>query len=299
MNPTNPNERSGLRPSQPPLRTQPQAMPPRPDITPSAMKQAAPRPTMQQTLRTQPTMEPVATAQPVRPAMQPQPSTSEVPRNPQDKTTPTASSAKVAPSKPKKSRKKFITLLMVTIAALALLGIGAWALMTFVFHGLKLETYNGDGYSVLKPVDYEQDETSTTISWTSPKQDIDGRSVYSRLQVATMDMTAGRKPADLVATYDDFFTEDAFKAYIDASTAFGGETELKNYVVNKDDYRGLAARAYTAEVYQKDVRIGNVYMRYVFDDNKMYMVLVADHTHDKEGFAGSAKKIFNSLTVNE
>ncbi|GEM_PF-2569926 len=195
--------------------------------------------------------------------------------------------------------KKLILMIAAIIGALLIVGGGIWALMTFVFGSIKLETYQGEGYSILVPSDFKKEESSAgAVTFESDRKEGKGGDVYSVMTVGTTDVPAGVSVDSAVKMYDEMFTEEAFTQSVESSGS-GDSSEIRDFKVDKTDYDGHTARTYTAVAYQDDTKVGDFSMVIVFGEKKMYMVMVGAHAQTEPGFRKAAGKILNSLKIEE
>ena len=199
---------------------------------------------------------------------------------------------------PAKGKGKLFALIGIIVAGLIVLGVGVWALMTFVFASISLETYKGDGYSILVPKDYKKEEVGSAITYTSEKKKgSNGEDdVYSAMYITSGDYPTGTAKDQYVELYDKYFDEDAFKQSLSTSKS---DNEIKNFKSDKTTYQGFTARKYTADAYQNDTKVGTVRTLIVFGDKKLYSVALLAHAQVEAGFRASADKILNSLKIDE
>lgn len=279
----------------PAVESQPPVVESQPEVAPVAAPEvAAPAPVVE----SQPTPTP-APETPVQPVAAPQsfPSTPTdqaggVP--PQDPVGggPTIFGAGPAPA-PTKDNK-----LVILIAAIAggavVLGLIVWVLIAFVFNSIALETYKGDGYSVLVPKDYEKDESATSVTFKEPDADDDDQSQVSILSVPIKDALTVMDKDDLVKLYDDMFSQDN----LTEAAGFSDESIVKNFNKETMKYQGHDARKITFDVERDGKRTGTGYVLLVFGDEAFYGIAIAAHASDP-GVNKAANKILNSLEIDE
>lgn len=195
---------------------------------------------------------------------------------------------------------KLIALIAGIVGGIVVIGLVVWVLIAFVFNSISLETYKGDDFTVLVPKDYEKEEAGDTISWKSEAHEAEnGEDVYSGVTVSAVDMPASMSVKTIVESYDEMFTEEAFVKAAESEVGSGSSVKIKDFKINKDDYQGITARTFTATVHTDDKKTGDLYMRVVFTDDRMYMIMVAAHSQIEPGFRKAAEKIFNSLEIEE
>lgn len=195
---------------------------------------------------------------------------------------------------------KLIAILAAVIGGIVVIGLVAWVLIAFVFNSIALETYKGDNFTVLVPKEYEKEEVGKTVSWKSEAREAEGdKDAYSGLTVSVTDIPESMSVDSILKTYDETLTEDAFSKSMASEVGSSSDSTIKNFKVNKDDYNGMTARTYTATVLADDKKTGDLYVRMVFTDDKMYVIMVAAHSQIESGFRKAADKIFNSLEIEE
>lgn len=196
---------------------------------------------------------------------------------------------------------KLIALIAGIVGGAVVIGLIVWVLIAFVFSSISLETYKGDDFTVLVPKDYEKEESGDTISWKSEVHEAeDGEDVSSGLSVSAVDVPEGVTVESIVESYDEMFTEEAFaKVMEDEVGSSSSSTEIKDFKINKDNYQGMTARTFTATVHTDGKKTADIYMRMVFTDDRMYVLMVAAHSQIEPGFRKAAEKIFNSLEIEE
>lgn len=317
MDPQQPQQpQQPIAPPQPPVQgpdpnyVQPQPQPasvPQPEYQPQAAEPYTPQiaapapapeapvvPVTQPLYQSQPQPAPVQPAGPAAPV----PTQPGFPSQPQNGVFGSGPAAPYGPQ-PAKGKGKLFALIGIIVAGLIVIGVGVWALMTFVFASIPLETYKGDGYSILVPKDYQKDETSNSVTFESKKQKgSNGQDVYSALYVASTDIPSSSTKDETVAMYDKLFNENTFKQSL-SSTGSSSSSEVKNFKVDKSDYQGFTARKYTADSYVDGKNTGQLKMLIVFTDKKIYVVSVGAHSQVEPGFRAAADKILNSLKIDE
>ena len=309
-----------MDPQQPQQPEQPIA-PPQPPVQDSNVGYTQPQPAQQPQFQPQPTPPVAPNPAPVQPVQQPyqaqpyepQPSpgqfgpASAVPPQPgfppqpqpQNGVFGSGSAASYTPG-PSKGKGKLLTLIGVIVAGLIVLGVGVWALMTFVFASIPLETYKGDGYSILVPKDYKKEETSTGVTFESERQKgSNGKDVYSAMYLGSNDIPSSTTKDQTVQMYDKLFDEDTFKQSLNSTSSSDSGSEVKNFKVDKSNYQGFTARKYTADSYVDNKKVGEFKMLVVFTDKKLYVVSIGAHTQVEPGFRASVDKILNSFKIEE
>lgn len=162
-----------------------------------------------------------------------------------------------------------------------------------------LERYEGDGYSILVPKEYEKETNSNGVIWTSEKYTGESgkKNVASRMAVL-VDRNLPTDVQELTRQYDSE-QQEILRSVVDGvnSANDGTSITLQDAETKKDDHRGLPARSITAKVYSGDKMTGMFYMRTIFTEKGMYMIVVAPHQQVESGFRESAQKILDSFEV--
>jgi hypothetical protein len=188
-----------------------------------------------------------------------------------------------------------IIVIVAIIAGLAIIGVGVWLAITFLFSSIKLETFEGKGYSGLAPTDYVKKDSSQGVSFTEPEKEgeTSSRNTQSTVSFSTSEYGGTLTKDAILKLYDETYTEENFtEAYADSAD---GE-KLENFTISKDDYKGHTARKFSATVVTDGKTTGDVTMLMVFDDEKAYSVTVAAHASDP-ALARAVDQIINSLEI--
>lgn len=299
MNPNNPNDPAAPNAPQFPQEGQ------QPTADPSMQPVAAPAPNPVEAPMVdvaQPAPQPAQPQQPMQPAqpMQPQAFGAAPDMNqPQPPMQPQGFGMGPAVAvPPQKSNNKLIILIVSIVAGLLLIGGGVWAILTFMVGGIKLETYKGDGYSVLVPSEYTKKESGGTISYESEKKKgKNDKDVYSTMSVSSTDMPTTMSKDQIVEMYDKLFSEDSFTQSVSAASPDGAG--IKDFKSEKITHQGHTARKYTATAQQDGQKVGEFTMLVVFGDKKLYVLVLAAHSDIEPGFRKSVDKIINSFKVDE
>lgn len=204
----------------------------------------------------------------------------------------------ISPKQP--VNKKLIKLIAILIGALAVIGVGIWALMTFVIGGIPLETHEGESYTVSVPRDYEEEALGAdAVSFAKPQAEgaeaADDRYrsmvTISRLQFSTFEAFMSRD--EVIKMYgSDSLNEAAIKESLEEGS------ELRNFSENTDQYQGFDARRVSFDVLKDGEKMGSMAMIAVFTEDSIYNILVSANADDP-ALARSASKIINSLKINE
>jgi hypothetical protein len=261
--------------------------------------QEAPQAIPQQPQPFQPVVpqQPVMEAQPQVTAAAPQPQSAQASIGQPQQAFGAGPVSPVAPAK--RSSNKLILLIAAIVGGLAIIGVGIWAILTFVAGGVALETYEGKDYTVLVPKGYEkEDNGDTSVAFSEPnaEDDENGESTQSGVRLSSMSfesLTAYMSRDDIIKSYDETFTADKIE-----DLAGGTDSSAKNFKKSDEKYQGFDARriSYDAE---KDGRpTGSVHMLIVFTEKTMYTVTVAAHVSDAS-LDRASNKILNSLKINE
>ncbi len=197
---------------------------------------------------------------------------------------------------PAKGKGKLFTLIGIIVAGLLVLGVGVWALMTFVFGSIALETYKGDGYSILVPKDYTKDESGSSVTF---KEKTDDKTSQSEVSIAasSIDGASGTMSKDdYIKLYDQYMTEDAFKSSVNGLVSSSSKKEFRNFKKDDTKFKGNDAREISIDGYEDGKKVGSVKMLVVFTDKTIYTVMVGAHVNDS-GLQRATDKILNSLQI--
>ena len=294
MNPNNPNDPAAPNTPQFPQEGQPNVAEPAPQPAVEPAPVAAPVADV-----VPPAPQPVQPQQPAQPqpfGAAPQPGAT--PDVNQPPVQPQAFGAGPTPLPPQKSNNKLIILIASIVGGLLLIGGGVWAILTFMVGGIKLETYQGEGYSVLVPSEYTKKESGDTISYESErKKGKNDKDVYSTMSVSSTDMPAGTTKDQVVEMYDKLFSEETFTQSVSSASPDGAG--VKDFKSEEITHQGHTARKYTATAEQDGQEVGKFTMIVVFGEKKLYMLVVAAHSDIEPGFRKSVDKIINSFKIDE
>ncbi|MDO4781015.1 MAG: hypothetical protein Q4A34_01300 [Candidatus Saccharibacteria bacterium] len=298
-------------PQQPPYQAAP-SMPPQPGAMAQPAYQAppAPQPPMQ------PMMQPPA---PQPPAPQPptQPMTPQPPYGPspvmapgvqpmQQSYPPLQNQPQTMPITPSpydqsvfQKRRFRVKLVGGAITAMVLIGISIASFIMTQHQPVTLEKYEGDGYAILVPKEYKKETNSQGTMWTSREYEGENgeKNVASRMAVLA-ERSSAADVQELIRQYDSG-QQEFLKSMADgvASANDGANITLRDVETKKDNHRGLPARSVTAKAYSGDKMTGMLYVRTIFTEKGMYMVVVAPHQQVESGFRESAQKILDSFEV--
>ena len=191
--------------------------------------------------------------------------------------------------------KKLIAIVAAVAGGIAVLGLIVWVLIAFVFNSIALESYKGDGYTILVPKDYEEDEDLGSVSFVEP--DADDEDEQSQVVIGstpTENILAYMKKDDAIEVYDDMLDEDNFTDNL----GFSDDSTVTNFKKEDVTHQGFEARKVTFDVEEDDKYIGSGYILLVFGDDAFYIVKVAAHLSDP-GLNKAANKILDSLEIDE
>ena len=244
----------------------------------------------------QPSVGPVppATAQPVVPTpVAPSGATPPSPLPPADGSMAFGTGPTSAPVPA--SNKKLIAIVAAIAGGIAVLGLIVWVLIAFVFNSIALEPYKGEGYTILVPKDYEEDEDLGSVSFVEPdSDDEDEQSQVVIGSTPTENILAYMKKDDAIEFYDDMLDEDNFTDNL----GFSDDSTVTNFKKEDVTHQGFEARKVTFDVEEDGKYIGSGYILLVFGDDAFYIVTVAAHSSDA-GLNKAANKILNSLEIDE
>ena len=191
--------------------------------------------------------------------------------------------------------KKLITIVAAVAGGIAVLGLIIWVLIAFVFNSIALESYKGEGYTILVPKDYKEDESLGSVSFVEP--DSDDEDEQSQVVVGstpTENILAYMKKDDAIELYDDMLDEDNFTDDL----GFSDDSTVTNFKKEDVTHQGFDARKVTFDVEEDGKYIGSGYILLVFGDDAFYIVTVAAHSSDP-GLNKAANKILDSLEIDE
>lgn len=280
MNPQEPNN-----PQQPPL--PPQDLPlQQPLSTPPEVigQPAKPQPI-------QPTQPQPPTVQPQQPVYGPQQPPMQPPYGPQQPQAPLQPNP--YDSLPKDSRfknlfkptKKLSVIVGGAVSGLIIAGL----IVSFVlprFQTIDLETFSNESVSILAPKDYDKKEEPGGFTFTE-KGDEDTQS--------TILITAEKLPEG----FNDSSTEEFFKAIeTSAEESFtaelAGKNTLKNFKVEKTQFKGGEARLVTADVNDGSKHAGKMTMYFGITKGYFYYAGAVVHADDY-ALEKNTDKIFDSI----
>ncbi|MGB4759227.1 MAG: hypothetical protein WBP26_04150 [Candidatus Saccharimonadales bacterium] len=180
-------------------------------------------------------------------------------------------------------------LLLIGVGVLLLIGV-VFAVLAFMPKGIALEKYEGEGYSLLVPKEYERDESGSTTTFDEKTDDSDTKSTILVLNESFgSKLTESQK--DEVLGYFDNSAESILKNSITTS-----DSNLKNLKNEKITHDGSPARRITAEVENDGKITGNLTMLITITDNSTYIVGVLVHSGDK-ALGSSVDKIIGSFNI--
>lgn len=272
MNPNNPNDNQD----------QPQPINPIPQPSPQPEPLAGPSPAEQP----QPATTPSPVAEPVAPAPQPQPQA--------------AGAATPMPEQPsqKGKKNKLPGLIAIVVGVLLLVGGGVWAAVHFLGGGVPLEEYQGEGYSVSVPKEYEREDLGQAVNFNGPGDDVATQSRVTVSASPTGPILTAISREELIAQYDTTYSEDSITESLTGEDEQGREITTRNFSKSDDDHNGIEARRVSFEMYAGDEHIGTVSTLVVFGEDTIYTVNILAH-QDQPGLQKSSGKILSSLKIGE
>ncbi|MDO4774108.1 MAG: hypothetical protein Q4A37_03225 [Candidatus Saccharibacteria bacterium] len=198
----------------------------------------------------------------------------------------------------RQSLAKTLSIAVGVIILLVSIGVSIASFMA-TQRSVTLERYEGDGYSILVPKEYEKETNSNGAIWTSEKYTGENgkKNVASRMAVfADYGSLGGAQ--ELMRQYDNE-QQYILEAIVDRinSVNDGANMTLRDVETKKDDHRGLPARSIAAKVYSGDKMTGTFYVRTIFTEKGMYMIVVAPHQQVESGFRESAQEILDSFEI--
>lgn len=199
------------------------------------------------------------------------------------------------PAQAPKSNNRLIALIGIIVGGLVLIGGGIWLAISLLGSSVALETYEGDGYSILVPKDYTKDESSTSVTFEEPDEDSDTQSkvavasysIKSTLQYTTKDK--------LIETYDKSLSEESLS---ESGLTSSSDNTIDNFKKETTTYQDFDARKISFDVKEDGKKVGEGHMLIVFGDESIYMVSVAAHSSDS-GLQKAASKILDSFKIDK
>lgn len=175
------------------------------------------------------------------------------------------------------------------MAGVALLGVGAWLLYTNVFGAIPLKTYQGEGYSVLVPRDYEEESTSSAVTFSEPEAERDTKSMVS---VSKLDVPSEYRD-QYIKMLESSLNEDSLTSTVQSSAS-----TVKDFKSEEITHNGIEGRKLTATAVKDDKRVGDFTMMILYDEDAFYYVIVAAHESDP-ALARATDKIISSFKTEE
>ncbi len=299
MNPQQPNE----YPQAPIEPTPPQPYAPQPPVVPTVQPEVPQQPPVYET--PQPVQQPVYQAVP--PAQPPVFSATPPEQQPVFGGQPPVATAPGVvppqafgtgpgyPPQAPKSKNKLIALIGIIVGGLVLLGGGIWLAISLLGSSVALETYEGDGYSILAPKDYTKDEASTSVTFEEPDEDSD---TQSKVSVASYSIESTLKYTTkdkLIEMYDKTLSEENLS---ESGLTSDSDNTIDNFKKETTTHQDFDARKISFDVKKDGKKVGEGHMLIVFGDDSIYMVSVAAHAGDP-GLQKAASKILDSLKIDK
>ena len=278
MNPQEPNNPQQDVPPPQPMGTPPEVIgqPAMPQTVQPTQPPQAPMP--------QPQQQPVYGSQqpPIQPSYGPQQPQAPLQANPYD-------------SLPKDSRFRSLFSSKKKIAGIAGTTISIIVMVSFLinfvlprFQTIDLETFSNESVSILAPKDYDKKEEPGGFTFTE-KGDDDTQS--------TVLITAEKLPEEFNGSdvyKDEFFKAIESSAEESFSAELAGKNTLKEFKVEKVQFKGGEARLVTANIMDGSENAGKLKMYFGITEGYFYYAGVAVHSEDY-ALEKSTNKIFDSI----
>ena len=198
------------------------------------------------------------------------------------------------PSPAPAKNNKMVMLIAAIIGGIVVIGLVVWALFAFVFNSIALESYKGEGYSVLVPKGYEKTESTSSVAFKEPNADSNEQSQVMVTSIPIKSALTVMSRSDIIKLYDDTFSEKT----LSDNSGFSSSNTITNFKKDETTYQGLDARKITFDVEEDGKRSGTGHVLLVFGEDEFYAIIVAAHTSDG-ALEKAADKILNSLEINK
>ncbi len=194
-----------------------------------------------------------------------------------------------ADKKPRRFIKKFVIILV----SLLVLSGGAWAAWEFLVPRLELKAYEGEGFTVNVPAEYQAMPSNGSVRFAEEGEP--GDETISSVSIqSTQYQTMNQNKESVIKLYDEIYEEDSFVNSSNADT----QSEIRDYKVSSQPYHGLESRQVSFSVYEDGNKVRTSRVRVVFTDDSVYTVTVNNHKDDSE-LRWTASRIINSLEISE
>lgn len=196
-------------------------------------------------------------------------------------------------AKATKKPRRFAKRLIVIFASLLVLAGAAWASWEFLIPRLELTTFEGDGYTVSVPAEYQGMPSSGSAVFTEKGEPGDETlSTVSIQSIKYQDMSSTKQST--IKTYDDLYDEGSFT---NSSNSESG-IEIRDFKVSDRPFNGLESKQVSFSTYDSGEKIRQARTMVVFTDDAVYTVSVSNHKDDSE-LKWTASRILNSLKIAE
>ena len=186
----------------------------------------------------------------------------------------------------KRAKKYKLIGISIITAAILLLGVAGYFAYS-ALSGLKLTKYTGEGYSLLVPADFKQEENSDITTF----QEDEDESTASA--IVTIGDSFPNEPTD-----EELDTAiNLFKVSLESGLEeYTGRGEITNLSVTDTTHKGHKAIRATADAEEDGKHLGKITVIWAFTKKGYYGLIILAHQEDAD-FAKKVDKIIDSFEV--
>lgn len=190
-------------------------------------------------------------------------------------------------------KQKIIKFGVIGGAIVVLLVAGILGFTMWKNNQIALETYEGDGYTMLVPVGYEESvEDDETVNFTEVSEDAGEQSVVS-VGASVVPESATEEDIKQVK---ELFTEDKIKEALEGDNTddvplFKGAANIQLKTTDEDNKYVVSG---TADIVEDGITTGKIYLKFTLTDKNLSLVAVRADASDP-GLDNKAQTIIDSL----
>lgn len=196
-------------------------------------------------------------------------------------------------AKAEKKPRRFVKKLVIIFTSLLVLAAGAWAAWEFLVPRLELTTFEGSGYTISVPAEYQGMPSGNAAVFTEKGEP--GDETLSSISVQSIkyqDMSLTKQAT--IKMYEDLYNEESFTKSSNSESGI----EIRDFKVSDRPFNGLESKQVSFSTYDSGEKIRQARTMVVFSDDAVYTVSVSNHKDDSE-LKWTASRILNSLKIAE